>query len=304
MSFFEAYYSVFTRQFVPLFAVSTPKSVGCRCYRGYIRTFIFKKNMKNSTNNVYLKSNHFAKIPMKKYIALFLLVFLNSCQVTETIHLNQDGTGKIEINELRDEHSYMQLMGENYSKEEVFRDTTYVFQDLIMKHSETFSRLPALEKAIFQKFGAVKVHVKKNSYEKEFRTTITQNFTKIEQVADLYKTEEYADDIENNYALVAEEHYYSVNYDFDGSVFKRIVKITDPVELKKQQDKIEGYKMQVSKFKITQSYVLKYHFPREIKSVSNLNAKISEDGKSLELQFLIADCLVNPESTNLEVVLE
>ncbi len=241
---------------------------------------------------------------MKKYALLLLVLFLTSCQVTETIHLNEDGTGKIEINELRDEHSFMQLMGENYSKEEVFRDTTYVFQDLITKHSETFARLPAFEKAIFQKFSTVKVHIKKSSFEKEFRTTISQNFTKIIEVADLYKTEEYADDIENNYALVAEEHYYSVDYTFDGSVFKRIVKITDAIELKKQQDKIEGFKTQVSKFKITQPYVLKYHFPRKIKSVSNPNAKISEDKKSLELQFLITDCLVNPERTNLEVILE
>ncbi|MFV8364965.1 hypothetical protein [Flavobacterium sp. XS1P27] len=241
---------------------------------------------------------------MKKCALLLLVLFLTSCQITETIHLNEDGTGKIEINELRDEHSFMQLMGENYSKEEVFRDTTYVFQDLITKHSETFSRLPAPEKAIFQKFATVKVHIKKSSFEKEFRTTISQNFNRIAEVADLYKTEEYADDIENNYALVVEEHYYSVNYTFDGSVFKRIVKITDAIELKKQQDKIEGYKTQVSKFKITQPYVLKYHFPRKIKSVSNPNAKISEDKKSLELQFLITDCLVNPERTNLEVVLE
>jgi len=78
-------------------------------------------------------------------------------------------------------------MGENYSKEDIFRDTTYVFKDLITKHSETFSRLPAFEKAIFEKFNTVKVHVEKSSFEKEFRTTITQNFTKIEEVADLHK---------------------------------------------------------------------------------------------------------------------
>jgi hypothetical protein len=260
--------------------------------------------VKNSTNLVYLKSNQFANIPMKKYIALFLLVFLSSCQVTETIHLNQDGTGKIEISKLREEQSYMQLMGEEYSKEEIFRDTTYIFQDLIAKHSETFSRLPAFEKAIFQKFNTVKVHNKKSSFEKEFRTTITQNFTTIAEVADLYKTEEYADDIENNYALVAEEHYYSVSFTFDGSTFKRIVKITDAVELKKQQEEIERLKIRFSKFKVVQNFILKYHFPRKIKSVSNANAKISDDKKSLELQFLITDCLVNPESTNLEVVLE
>jgi hypothetical protein len=223
--------------------------------------------------------------------------------VTETIHLYNDGTGKIEIIQLRDEQSYMQLAGENYSKEEKFVDTTYIFKDFISKYSETFSKLTPAEKAVFQKFEDVNVHIKQSSYEKEFRTTITQNFNKIEDVPDLYKTGEYADDLEHNYALSAEEHYYNISYTFDGNLFKRIVKITDPVELKKQQDKIVASKARL-KFKINEPYVLNYYFPRKIKSVSNPRAKISEDKKSLELQFLLSDCLQNPEITNLEVVLE
>ena len=266
--------------------------------------FYLQKNMKNSTNHVYLKSNYFVDITMKKYISLVLILFLNSCQVTETIHLNQNGTGKIEIWKLREEQGYMQLMGEEYSTEDIFRDTTYVFEDVIKKHSETFARLSAFEKAIFQKFNSVQVNVRKSSFEKEFRTTITQDFTKIEQVADLYKTEEYADDIINNYALVAEEHYYTVNFTFDGRTFKRIVKITDEVELKKQQQEIERLKIRFSKFKVVQNFELKYQFSQKIKSITNPNAKISEDRKSMQLQFLITDCLMNPETTNLEVVLE
>ncbi len=235
---------------------------------------------------------------------MFLGLLATSCQITETIYLNEDGTGRIETESLRDEHSYMQLAGENYSKEEKFEDTTYVFKDFITKYAETFSNLPASEKAIFQKYATVNVHIKKSSYEKEFRTTINQNFDNISAVPDLYKTQEYADDLEHNYALTAEEHYYKVSYTFDGSLFQRIVKITDEVELKKQQDKISNLKSRIANFKISQPYVLKYHFPRKIKSVSNANAKISEDKKSLELQFLLSDCLQNPESTNLEVILE
>ena len=75
---------------------------------------------------------------MKKYYFLFLILFAASCQITETIYLNGDGTGTIETESLRDEHSYMQLAGENYSKEEKFEDTTYVFNDFITKYSETF----------------------------------------------------------------------------------------------------------------------------------------------------------------------
>lgn len=113
----------------------------------------------------------------------------------------------------------MQLMGENYSKEDVFKNSSNIFKDLITKHCETFSRLPAFEKAIFEKFNTVKTHVKNSSLEKEFRTTITQKFIKIEEFADLHKTEEYGDGVKNNYALVAEEHYYNVSYAFDVSVF-------------------------------------------------------------------------------------
>jgi len=240
---------------------------------------------------------------MKKYLCLFPLLSLLGCHVTETIYLNDDDTGTIGMIQLRDEQSYVQLAGENYSKEEKFMDTTYVFKDFISKYSETFSKLTLAEKAVFQKFEAVNVHIKKSSYEKEFRTTITQNFSKIEDVPDLYKTGDYASDLKHNYALSAEEHYYNISYTFDGSHFKRIVKITDPVELKKQQDNIVALKSR-SKFKINEPYTLNYHFPRKIKSVSNSNAKISEDKKSLELHFLLSDCLQNPEITNLEVVLE
>jgi hypothetical protein len=86
--------------------------------------------------------------------------------------LNQDGTGKIEINELRDEHSYMQLWVKN-SKEEVFRDTTY-FSDFIT-NIPNVSRLH--RKAIFQKFE-VKVHIKKKLMIKNFAQH-NAKFTKI-----------------------------------------------------------------------------------------------------------------------------
>jgi hypothetical protein len=74
--------------------------------------------------------------------------------------------------------------------------------------------------------------------------------------------------------LVAEEHYYSVSFTFDGTTFKRIVKITDAVELKKtrRNRRIESF----SKFKIIQPYILKYHFPRKIKSVSNKSKSLAK----------------------------
>jgi hypothetical protein len=240
---------------------------------------------------------------VKKYL-LLLILLLEGCQVTETIHINPDGTGTIEVNELREENSYMQLAKEEYAKENIYRDTTYVFADYFSKYADTFARTPKEDQNVYLKYSDVKVHSKKSSSEKEFRTTISQNFKNVADIVDLYKAENYADNIKHNYALSAEEHYYKVSYSYVGNRFNRTVKITDSIFLKRDSDQIEKYKTYYKGFKLVQSYVLDYHFPRKIQSVSNPKAKISENQKSLSIQFLLTDCLQNPEITNLEVVLD
>jgi hypothetical protein len=241
---------------------------------------------------------------MKNALLFLLFLALTSCQVTETIEINEDGSGRIQTDELRDENTYMQIAGDNYAKEEKFVETDYHFEDIIKKYAENFGKLTEFEKNTFNRYNDVYVHVKNNSYEKEFRTTIYQDFKKPEDIADLYKTDEYEDDLRNNYALSAEEHYYSINYSFVDDVFKRKVKITSQAFLKKKSDEIEEFKKQFAKIKVNQPYVLKYTFAKPIKSVSNPKAKLSLDKKSMTLNFLISDCMQNPEITNLEIVLE
>lgn len=241
---------------------------------------------------------------MKRIFCAFFIITLHSCQVSETIHLNSDGSGSILVEELRDEQSYQLIAGENYSKEEKFEDTTYVFQDYAQKYSETFEKLTSFEKSVYEKHFPVEVKIKKSSYEKEFRTQLSQQFKTISEVADLYKTEDYADNIQNNYALSAEEHYYSVAFSFDGTRFNRIVKITEPVELKKQQDELANVKERIATFPLKQSFELRYYFSKPIQSVSNTKAVISGDKKSLVLTYSLIEVVTNPELTNLEVILE
>jgi len=240
---------------------------------------------------------------MKRILCAFCIVTFYNCQVTETIYLNPDGSGSILVEKMRDEQSYQLIAGENYSKEEKFEDTTYVFQNYVQKYAETFAKLTPFEKSVYEKHFPVEVKIKKSSFEKEFRTQLSQQFKSISEVADLYKTEDYADNIQNNYALSAEEHYYSVAYSFDGTRFHRIVKITDPVELKKQQDELANIKERISKFPLKQSYELRYYFPKTIQSVSNTKAVISTDKKSFVLTFSLIEVVTNPELTNLEVIL-
>ena len=233
-----------------------------------------------------------------------LLLLTTSCQVTETIHFNENGSGTIAVEMLRIEQSYQQLAGEEYNKGEVFVDTTYVFDDYISKHSETFSKLTPEDKAVFNAYKGVKVHTKKNSFEKEFRTTFTQNFLQANQIADLYKTQEYVSDIVHNYALSAEEHYYKVAFKLSSNEFKRMVTIIDEEHLKREQATINNYKKQLGDKKMHQRITLSYHFTKKIKSVSIPNAKVSPDKKSVEISFGLLESLFDPTSTSFVIVFE
>lgn len=241
---------------------------------------------------------------MKRYLFLLLIFLTTGCQITETLHLNSDGSGDIEFMYVRDENSYMQIARENYSKEDKYRDTTFVFGDYIKKYNETFSRNLEADQKVFLKYSDVKVHIKESSYEKEFRTSYTQKFKKVSDIVDLSKTGNYSNIIKNNYALSAQGYFYNVSYNYSGNRFNRIVTITDSLKLKKTFDEIEERKVIYKGYKLVQSFVLNYHFPRKIQSVSNPLAQISDDHKSLSIQFHYYDCLQNPASTNLEVVLE
>lgn len=241
---------------------------------------------------------------MKYLLVLLFFILLSSCQITETITINADGSGDVEVVELREENSYMQLAGEEYGKENIFQDTTYIFKDYINKYNENFLKYLPEEQQLFQKYANVKVHLKKSSFEKEYKTEFFLPFNKVSEIPDLFKTEDYASDIQHNYALTAENHYFRISYDFDGKTFKRSISIINTADFEKAKGDSEKFKAKYGSSKLTQSYVLKYHFTKNIKSVSNSKAIIGSDKKSLTLEFQLADCLKDPESTNLEVILD
>ena len=242
---------------------------------------------------------------MVKFFFVFGLVFLlASCQVSEQLTIKDDGSGIIVMSEFRNEPSYMRLVGEQYGKEDFYKDSTYVFSEFINKYNFNFVKYTGPEQALFAKFKEVVVHIKKSSFDKEYKTTFTHSFTKVENMPDLYKTEDYADDLKNNYTLTAEKHYYRVSYSFENSVFKRTVEITNQEEQHVQKAEMEAAKAKYGKLGFIQEYQLNYNFPRKIKSVSNAAAKISDDKKSLVITFDLSDCVSNPEITQLEVVLE
>ncbi|RED22151.1 hypothetical protein BD847_3655 [Flavobacterium cutihirudinis] len=237
---------------------------------------------------------------MSKLSAFLFLILLVSCQTTETITINPDGSGNIEVYSLRDENSLSQLGRQNF--DEKFRDTTFTFQDYIKQYQETFVKFSKADQALFTSHANVKMQIKLDPVQMENFNKTSLDFKKIEEIPNVYESLMLANSLKENYPIWRKS--YQVKYTFDGIVFKRYFVITDQEKFAKDVKEMEETEKIYSKYKMVQSYTLKYNFPKKIKSVSNSKAIISSDRKSLTLEFQLSDCLHNPEGTNLEIILE
>lgn len=238
---------------------------------------------------------------MKYISALLILLLFVSCQITETIYINPDGSGSIEIYSLRDENSAQQI-GKQYFGSEKFRDTTFFFRDYIAKYQETFVKYNKSDQALFQTQANVKMHIKVDPIQVENFNIVSFDFKTLEEMPNLYESLSLANSLKENYPIA--KQLYKINYTFDGSIFKRKLIILDQDKFDQDKKMVEEREKMFSKYKLMQSYILKYQFPRKIKSVSNEKAIFSSDKKTLTLEFQLLDCWKNPELTNLEVVLE
>lgn len=233
--------------------------------------------------------------------ALLILFLASSCHFKEDIYINEDGTGQIMAECVRDEGVFLQFQGDDYLQDE-FVDSTYVVKNIIEQEKENFSRFLPEYQELLRKYEDVKVHIKKDSYTKEYRKSVSLSFNNINHVEDLSNVLDYIDDLQHNYPMKPEGKRTHLTYTFDGITFKRIFKVLNQANYDEYKTSIESAKQIIN---ITNgSYTANYHFPRKIKSFSNPEAVLSADKKSLSLKMSFIDCLDKPETAFLEVVLE
>jgi len=92
-----------------------------------------------------------------------------------------------------------------------------------------------------------------------------------------------------------------LNYTYDGKKFTRKAII----DKQKLAEKANDSAADMSKMIFASSnYILKYHFPKKIKKVSNPNALFSEDRKTITIQYPFTDYMDNPDKLNFEVEFE
>jgi len=248
---------------------------------------------------------------MKRFFVLFYLVIVTtffSCQFSENIYINDDGSGKMEFT--FDGSQLMQMGGGQLSEgQEEAIDSTFSFKDIFDTMRDSISKLPEEEQQKLKRLEPFSMHMVMDPETSKMRFDLFTDFKKVSELQDMFKAmkgfgdmagKAKTSEINNPFSAFGGDESTSLDYNYDGKTFMRTAKIVDKEAYKKVTDSLGQMGMMFG----SSTYKLNYHFPKRIKSVSNEKAMFSDDRKSFTVEFGFMDYMTNPEALNLEVVLE
>jgi hypothetical protein len=239
------------------------------------------------------------------YLLAFAALFFTSCQISENIYMNDDGSGKISFD--IDASGVMAMAGDKMKSEKTKdMDSTFTFKEFFALKKDSISKLPAEEQARLKKMENVSMNIKMNSEIKQFMISMYTNFKKTDELIDMMqgmkslKPKQGDSGSVNPLDNIGGGSNAELKYSFNGKVFKRTVTIKD----KKMQETAKDTTGMTTMLFAGSNYTLKYHFPKKVKSVSNPNAMFSDDRKTVTVLYPFMTYIENPEQLSLEVVLE
>lgn len=251
---------------------------------------------------------------MKKLTLAILgicLVLFSSCQFTENIYINPDGSGTMTFT--MDASELMQMAGDKIKEEsgEKVMDSTIVFKDFFEQKKDSIATLSQGEQTKLRALEDFKMHMVMNSETKKMVFDLSTEFKDAGKLQDMFKAMNSMSnlggkggvdkkDASNPFASIGNDGSTEVNYSYNNKVFKRIGKITDKEQHQQSMDSLNSMAMMLG----GSNYKLNYHFPRPVASVSNENAMLSQDRKTVTLEVGFMESLRDPELLNIEVTLE
>ncbi|MEO8237157.1 MAG: hypothetical protein ABI576_03545 [Flavobacterium sp.] len=250
---------------------------------------------------------------MKLYKILgfsFLLAALTSCTFTENIYVSDNGTGKFSVD--MDGSSLMAMAGDQIGsqlggegKKDI--DSTFTFRQILEEKKDSIAKLSPETQKELKKLENVVVHTKLNTEKKEFLMTLSNDFKNVNELQDILQTLNTFQKLEKGAGVATPfggdfiNNNSKLSYSYDTKKFTRKV----VADQQKMAEKAKDTAADMSKMMFASSnYILKYHFPKKIKKVSNPSALFSEDRKTITIQYPFTDYMENPDKFNLEVEFE
>lgn len=249
---------------------------------------------------------------MKLYKLLsfsFLVATLTSCTFTENMYINDNGAGKFSVD--IDGSALMEMAGDQLgnqmgadAKKNV--DSTFTFKQLIAEKQDSISKLsPEAQKEI-KKLENFVFNIKMNGEQKQFLMNIATDFKSVNELQDILQSMSALQKLEGGNAPSTPfaglgDNKSKLSYTYDGKKFTRKAII----DKQKITEKAADSTADMSKMMFASSnYIIKYHFPKPVKKVSNPNALFSDDRKTITIQYPFTDYMENPDKLNFDVEFE
>ncbi len=240
------------------------------------------------------------------YLFLCSQLFL-SCEFTETLVLNADGSGEMKVQ--MDASAMIAMMSSMGNEEENAKvndkiDTTFYFRDILADKKDSIATLPLEQQERLKKLEAYGVHVSMDTEAEKMVYDIFINFKSINEADNLFDAFNQINNTGVNSTSETEQspsqESVKVRYSFENNVFKRDAYIADAELHKAEMDSLKSMEMMLG----GTLYKLNYTFPKKIKSTNQEDATFSGDRKTLFYQVEYLDYLKNPDLLDIEVVLE
>ncbi|OIQ21065.1 MAG: hypothetical protein BM557_04730 [Flavobacterium sp. MedPE-SWcel] len=238
-------------------------------------------------------------------LSLLFMMFATSCNFTENITINEDGSGVMSVE--MDGSELMQMAGEELAKEKQEKiDSTIVFREIFKEYKDSIAALPEEQRDILRRFEKMEMNMLMDTETREMNIGLKMKFEKASELSDMMKSFsdlrklQGSDSGRTQPDLGFDNENSRTDYFYDGKKFKKTV-VVESVEEKDDSDKKEDmYKDMFA----SSSYTLNYKFPEKIKSVSDKRAVVGEDKKTLTLKYSLSDYMDNPEKMSIEVEFE
>lgn len=245
------------------------------------------------------------KILTKILILSILTLLIISCQLTEKLNINEDGSGTYKLNiDMSTMMAAMKQMGDSTdlknSDPEII-DSIINFKTFLNEYKDSIAKLPIEEQEKLNTLKDMKLRIAMNEETGVFFMDFIFDFKSVDELKNLQEKISLGNSLNKNDKPTPKPPTQVV-FNFDGKIFKRTIKDNNL-----SKDEIEAYNLsldQGASMMEGSSYNLEYHFPKPIKKTTYKDATFSADKKTMFIKSDLKAITANPKLLEFEVILE
>jgi len=236
-------------------------------------------------------------------LILFISITFTSCQFTEEITLNKNGSGQYKLNmNMSAMMGAMSEMGQNDSikKEKEKIDSTFYMKDIIEQNKDSIAQLSKDQQLAIESVKDFKMHIHLDEEKGEMQYDFILDFKNLSELDNIKRKVEKAQKLQDKKGDSEESiENHDIFYTYSKKHFTRKVVMKNLTE---EEQEIYNAKMEESKMFLGGSmYKLIYHFPKKIKNVNYKETQFSSDHKTMTIEVEMDSLTKNPMLLDLKV---